>query len=217
MQLRTCCVPRCWNSLASALHAHQLTHGHHVVVQVAHDPGRSKNDQEKNQDSEGKGKHIVRIVRSAGDVQEENQMNPAPAARVIHDQPSGCGKTSNASGALAEKIDITTGAKIRAWVAARERQKWPAIRDCRPSVTCCGWGGRAARLERLAPACAALPSISPRAPWRHHPRWEPTVVLHDRIREGAVQWCAFLLRLQAVPNLVIQRDTGLVHLCRCPA
>jgi hypothetical protein len=40
-------------------------------------------------DSEGEGKHIVRIFRSSGDAQKENQMNPAPAARVIHDQPSG--------------------------------------------------------------------------------------------------------------------------------
>ena len=57
------------------LQIHQLGHGHHVVVQICHDPERSGNDQEHDEQAEGERQHVVGVVRSGRDVQEKDQVN----------------------------------------------------------------------------------------------------------------------------------------------
>ena len=61
----------------SALHVQiHLLRGHrHVAVEIPHDPERSSADQEYDEHAKRECQHIVRTVRCAGDMQEEDQVN----------------------------------------------------------------------------------------------------------------------------------------------
>ena len=59
---------------SSALHLHHLIHRHHVVVQVRHDPERTREQQENNQHAEGERHDIVDVVRACRDVEEEDEV-----------------------------------------------------------------------------------------------------------------------------------------------
>ena len=54
------------------LHLHDLIHRHHVVIEVRHDPERSADHKEHDQDAERQRQHVVGVVRPRGDVQENN-------------------------------------------------------------------------------------------------------------------------------------------------
>ena len=55
-----------------ALHLHDLIHRHQVVVEVSHDPERSADHKEHDQDAERQRQHGIGVVRPRGDVQENN-------------------------------------------------------------------------------------------------------------------------------------------------
>ena len=52
---------------------HELGRQHHVVVQIRHDPERPDDDQEHDEDAERQRQHVVGVVRSGGNVQEEDR------------------------------------------------------------------------------------------------------------------------------------------------
>src|SRR5271156_4356584 len=58
-----------------SLHLEQVVHRHHVRIQMAHDPERTRNDERDDEDAEGKRQHVVGIVRTGTDVQKEYQVN----------------------------------------------------------------------------------------------------------------------------------------------
>src|SRR5215472_466314 len=59
----------------SPLHLHHLVHRRHILVEVIHDPERAGDHQRDDQDAERQRQHVVGVVRSRVDVQEENQMH----------------------------------------------------------------------------------------------------------------------------------------------
>ena len=65
---------------ASALHPHQLIHGHHVVVEMRHDHHRAENYQARNEHTESQREEVVRLVGCARDV-EERTPRARPSAR----------------------------------------------------------------------------------------------------------------------------------------
>jgi hypothetical protein len=62
---------------SSVLHlqVHQLSRRHHVVVQICHDQKRSDDDQGDDQHTERQRHHVIRVVRTRGDVQEKYQVD----------------------------------------------------------------------------------------------------------------------------------------------
>src|SRR6266403_1672806 len=70
--------------LSLPLHLHDLVHWHHVVVEVCHDPDRSADHKEDDQDPERQRQHVVGVVRPRGDVQEEHQMHAHLRDRQYH-------------------------------------------------------------------------------------------------------------------------------------
>src|SRR6202163_4572085 len=67
-----------------ALHPHDLIHRHHVVVEVRHDPERTADHKNDDQDAERQRQHVVGVVGSGGDVQEEYQMHAHLRDRQHH-------------------------------------------------------------------------------------------------------------------------------------
>src|SRR5215208_1806507 len=61
---------------SSALHLHDLTQRHHVVVEVCHDPQRAADQQEHDQHAKGERERVVRVVGRRRDVQEEHEVHP---------------------------------------------------------------------------------------------------------------------------------------------
>src|SRR5215212_3478906 len=61
---------------SSALHLHDLTQRHHVVVEVCHDPQRASDQQEHDQHAKGERERVVRVVGRRRDVQEEHEVHP---------------------------------------------------------------------------------------------------------------------------------------------
>src|SRR5215204_3331293 len=61
---------------SSALHLHDLTLRHHVVVEVCHDPQRASDQQEHDQHAKGERERVVRVVGRRRDVQEEHEVHP---------------------------------------------------------------------------------------------------------------------------------------------
>ena len=57
------------------LHPHHVLHRHHVVVHVSHDPDGAEHQDEHDEDAEGEGEDVVRVVGCGGDVQEEHQVD----------------------------------------------------------------------------------------------------------------------------------------------
>src|SRR5258708_3160018 len=67
-----------------AVDLHDLVHRHLVVVEVCHDPDRSADHKESDQDPERQRQHVVGVVRPRGDVQEEHQMHAHLSDRQHH-------------------------------------------------------------------------------------------------------------------------------------
>src|SRR5215207_7253729 len=61
---------------SSALHLHDLTQRHDVVVEVCHDPQRASDQQEHDQHAKGERERVVRVVGRRRDVQEEHEVHP---------------------------------------------------------------------------------------------------------------------------------------------
>jgi hypothetical protein len=59
----------------SVLHMqiHELGRGHHVVVQIRHDPERAGDHQGYDEHAKRERQYVVGIVRTGRDVQEEDQ------------------------------------------------------------------------------------------------------------------------------------------------
>src|ERR1700733_14527163 len=57
------------------LHAQQIIHGHHVVVQMSHDPQRAEHQETHDQYTEAERHDVVGIVGGSRYVQEKNQVN----------------------------------------------------------------------------------------------------------------------------------------------
>src|ERR1700716_2650782 len=70
--------------LVLPLHLHDLIHRHHVVVEVRHDPERSAHHKKDDQDTEGERQHVVGVVGTRGDVQEEHQVDAHLRDRQHH-------------------------------------------------------------------------------------------------------------------------------------
>ena len=67
----------CIRSKSLALHLHHLIHRrHHALVEMAHDPDRTANDERDDQNAEGQRQHVVSIVRRGGKMEEENRCTP---------------------------------------------------------------------------------------------------------------------------------------------
>jgi hypothetical protein len=55
-----------------------VRHGHrhrHHVVEVGHDPDRAGDDEKDDQQTEGKGQNIVRVIRPAAQMQKEDEVD----------------------------------------------------------------------------------------------------------------------------------------------
>jgi hypothetical protein len=72
---RAACRPGRAMLLTSALHLHDLIHGHHVLVQVRHDPERAADQHENDRHAEGKRHDVVDVVGAGRDVEKEDEMN----------------------------------------------------------------------------------------------------------------------------------------------
>jgi hypothetical protein len=61
----------------SALHLqiHQLGRRHHIGVQICHDPKRSSDHKGYDEHAKGQRQHVIGVVSSGSDVQEEDQVN----------------------------------------------------------------------------------------------------------------------------------------------
>src|SRR5579863_8666321 len=73
-------ISESWGAIAMgaatlSLHLHQFIHGHHVVIQMSHDDHGSEHQETHDKNAKGERENIVGLVRGAGDMQEENQMN----------------------------------------------------------------------------------------------------------------------------------------------
>jgi hypothetical protein len=58
-----------------SLHLHDLAHGHHVRVEMRHDPERAADHEKHDQKAERQSQYVVGVVGPGGDLKEEHQMD----------------------------------------------------------------------------------------------------------------------------------------------
>src|SRR5258708_2423839 len=74
-----------------ALHLHELTHRHYVVVEVHQNPDQTVDPEEHDQDAEGQRQHVIGVVGPGGDMQEEHQVHAHLGDRQHHQRHRNAG------------------------------------------------------------------------------------------------------------------------------